>query len=150
MVMFLASASKSTFSHLILLSFSNSPPNSSVDLFSTGFPAFSFLIHSAAPQSLQKVITIFTHADRPSAQISKSLKTKQFSSKNSDRYWWDCGSGRVDHYDTCLVSSCVRKIRFYFVFLVWFEILHCHPNLLQFNIQVAWRWWDCNVNFRLE
>ena len=38
---------------------------------------------------------------RPSVRlypISKSRKIKQFSSENSNRYWRDCGSGRVDHW----------------------------------------------------
>ena len=34
---------------------------------------------------------------RPSFQLSHKNKTNFKSSENSDRYWRDCGSGRVDH-----------------------------------------------------
>ena len=50
-----------------------------------------------------RMITIFARVVCPSVLTSKSLKTKQLSRENSDRYWQDCGAGRVDHWwDTCL------------------------------------------------
>ena len=46
------------------------------------------LIHSVDPQSQPVVITVF---------IYRSHFSTQFSRKNSDRYWQDCGFGRGDH-----------------------------------------------------
>ena len=43
------------------------------------------------PQSRPVVIIVIR---RP----SPLFKTKQVSSENNVRYWWDCGSGRVDHW----------------------------------------------------
>ena len=45
--------------------------------------------------------------------FSKYRKTKQLSSENSDRFWRDRGSGRVDHWwHTCLVEDFgFREIR---------------------------------------
>ena len=55
------------------------------------------LIQEADPQSRPIGITIFAHgSERP--HFSRSRKTKQLSSENSDRYWRYCGSGRVDHW----------------------------------------------------
>ena len=49
------------------------------------------------------VITIFTCVVCTFV-LSKSHKTKQISRENSDRYWRDCGSGRVDHWwHSCIV-----------------------------------------------
>ena len=65
----------------------------------------STLIHKADSKSRQVVITIFTHAVRPSVPtFNKSGKIKQNKVQmNSDRYWRECGSGRGDHLITCLV-----------------------------------------------
>ena len=69
--------------------------------------SFVFLIHEAV------VITIFVRVVR----TSKSRKTKQSSSENSDRHLRDCGSGRVDHWwHACLVI-------FYFTFPWKYQIL---------------------------
>ena len=65
------------------------------------------LIHEADLQSQPVVITISARVFCPSVRplFSKSRKIKQHSSENSDRYWRDCGSGRVDHgWHTCLVK----------------------------------------------
>ena len=65
---------------------------------------FLLLIHSADPQSRPVVITIFARGVCTSVRLSvqphfsKSSKTKQLSSENSDRYWMDCGCGRGDHW----------------------------------------------------
>ena len=42
------------------------------------------------------VITIFASVNCLSIPTFQNL-AKQSSSKNSDRYWRECGSGRVDH-----------------------------------------------------
>ena len=52
------------------------------------------LIHKADAQSIHVLSVRLTV--RP--HFSKSRHTTQISSKNSDRYLRDCGSGRVDHW----------------------------------------------------
>ena len=59
------------------------------------------LIHSAGPQNRPVVIIIFAKISvRPSVRphFSKYLKTNQKPLENYDHYWWDCGSGRGDHW----------------------------------------------------
>ena len=58
---------------------------------------FSQLIREADPQLWMVVITIFACGVRPSVPTFKISQNKKLSSENSDCYWWDCGSGRVDH-----------------------------------------------------
>ena len=80
------------------------------------------LIHLADPQSRPVVITIFARvvytSVRPPVRLhfSKSRKTKQTSSENSDCYLCECGSGRVDHWwHTCLFlpySASRKKSKF--------------------------------------
>ena len=89
----------------------------------------TLLIHEADPQSRQPVvITIFARvvclsvrpSFRPSVTTFQNLsKQKKSSSKHSDPYWRDCGSGRVDHwwhaclvmYTSVLVSFLVETVR---------------------------------------
>ena len=58
------------------------------------------LIHVADSQSLPVVIIIFAHVSvRPSIRPSvRPVQNKQNLSENSDPYWKDCGSGRVDYW----------------------------------------------------
>ena len=65
----------------------------------------NFMIHEVDPQSRSIVITIFTRTvPYVCPYFSNSRKTKQILSENSDGYWPDCGSGRVDPWwHTCLV-----------------------------------------------
>ena len=60
------------------------------------------LIHEADPQSRPVVIIVFAHVVHsyvcPSIRPPvPTFQTKQISSESNDRYWRDCGSGRVDH-----------------------------------------------------
>ena len=56
-----------------------------------------FLIHSADPLFRPVEINIIVHVYvRP--HFSKYRKTKQTSLEHNDRYRWDCGSGRRDHW----------------------------------------------------
>ena len=79
-----------------------------------GYGLMGQLIHEADPQSRPVVIYIFVMSVRPSFRpsgrpavpphFSKSRKTKQFSRENNDRYWRNCGFGRVDHrWHICLM-----------------------------------------------
>ena len=55
--------------------------------------------------------SLFSHvlSVHPSVRshFSKYRKTKQLSSENSDRYWRDCGSGRVDHWRYTFLVICL-------------------------------------------
>ena len=72
------------------------------------------LIHEADPQSWPVVITIFARvvcpSVRPSVPTFQNFAKQKLSGENSDRYWRDCGSDRVDHWwHTCLVISRLTK-----------------------------------------
>ena len=101
---------------------------------------FFQLIHSAAPQSWPVVIIIFTHVVHSSVSrplIFKASKTKQISSKNNINYWWDCGSGRVDHFFNSIYFECT---------CVYFVFSQCKFNVkesycgLDFSIRVVNFW----------
>ena len=57
------------------------------------------LIHEADPQPRLVVITIFSRVVCTSDPTFQNLanQNKVQASMNSDRYWSECGSGRVDH-----------------------------------------------------
>ena len=57
----------------------------------------NLLIHEADPRSRPVVITFFAGVVRPSVPTIQNL-AKRSSSENSDHYWRECGSGRVDHW----------------------------------------------------
>ena len=44
------------------------------------------------------VIFVFAHVISSHVRPSPLFKTKLISYENNDRYWRDCGSGRVDHW----------------------------------------------------
>ena len=53
------------------------------------------------PQTRPVVIIILAQISVRSSvrpHFSKYRKPKQTSRENNDRYWWDCGSGRGDHW----------------------------------------------------
>ena len=66
---------------------------------------------STRPTLTAEVITTFKRSVRPSVlpHFSKSHKTKQISSENSDRYCRDCGSSQVDHW--CLLVFVVVVLK---------------------------------------
>ena len=60
-----------------------------------------FLIYEAYPQSRSIVIIISAHGVCNHVcpwPLFKISRTKQFSSENSDRYWWYYWSGWVNHW----------------------------------------------------
>ena len=94
------------------------------------------LIHVVDPQSLPIVITVFTHCSTSVRHhFSKSLKTKQSSSENSDRHWQD-GSGRGDHWWlTCHVASI-----WYATFIAYCKIT-LYTYLINFSLFFQCKLW---------
>ena len=77
------------------------------------------LIHEADPQTRPVVIIIFALVSvRLSVRTSpffKILQNKQTSSEYNDHYWWQCESGRGDHWWHMSCSSFAwKKVDFYF------------------------------------
>ena len=76
------------------------------------------------------------------SHFSKSHKTKQLSSENSDRYKQDCGSGRVDHlsfkeeqsYEIWLIKNLISLYKERITISKFFVIRMLH-NLLAYKKQ---------------
>ena len=83
------------------------------------------------------VITIFARvvctSVLPSVPLFKFSPNKQLSSENSDRYWRDCGPGRVDHWwKHMFCSYCFQVVLYRGVFLI-----QAWP---QWNDPCKWEW----------